>query len=94
MDIKKHRFAAMWLIVILFGMSTAAYAFMGGKWTGTFEAEKGETTWEYRVVSISAASRIEDGGFEAELNKLGREGWELAEVVTTQSGGYYIMKRS
>ncbi len=83
------------LIVLLLTLATSAYAFLGGlKWSGTFEATPADIAWEYKVVSLSANTRIEDGAFEEELNKLGKDGWELVTLVTTQTGGYYIMKRA
>ena len=92
---RKYQFVVMLSIAAFLTLSGVAYAFSGGgKWTGTFQAEHAEASWEYKVIPISQASRIEDGTFEGELNKLGNEGWELAAVVTTQSGGYYIMKRA
>lgn len=91
-------FKTKWRI-FLFGltvvmMSATAYAFLGGlKWTGTFETAVQKLSWEYRAVALSATSGITDGSFENELNQLGSDGWELGALVTTQSGGYYIMKR-
>ncbi|MBI4431426.1 MAG: hypothetical protein HY587_06915 [Candidatus Omnitrophica bacterium] len=80
--------AAILLIVF---MSATAYAFLGGlKWTGTIEARVDKVTWEYRVISLTDAKLPV---FENELNELGRDGWELGALVTTQTGGYYVMKR-
>ena len=81
------------LVVFLLTLAATAHACLGVRWKVTFEAVPSEVKWEYRVVSISLDSRIEDGTFERELNELGAGGWELSEIVVTQSIGYYIMKR-
>ncbi len=89
---KIKRCLSFFILVLL--TTTTAHAFLGGvKWTGKLEASVEKIEWEYRVVSLSSDMRIEDGSFESDLNGLGKEGWELEALVTTQAGGYYVMKR-
>ena len=91
----KRWLTLLFLVVVLVGASSVAYAFLGGlKWSGTFEATPADIAWEYKVIALSPNARIEDGAFEEELNKFGKDGWEFVQLVTTQSGGYYIMKRA
>ncbi|GEM_PF-3393908 len=94
-SVKINRCCKIYAVILLVVfVSTTAYAFLGGvKWTGKLEASVEKIEWEYRVVSLSSDMRIEDGSFETDLNKLGKEGWELEALVTTQAGGYYVMKR-
>jgi hypothetical protein len=46
--------------------------------------------WEYRVYSVEYLSDINTPKGQAELNALGREGWELVQVA---GPGQIILKR-
>ncbi len=46
-------------------------------------AAAARTGWEYKVLDL----RVHDEGWETEMNKLGADGWELAEIaVRTRAG--------
>ena len=47
--------------------------------------------WEYKVVGRNLAT--ESTLSEAELNALGRDGWELAGVVTLPNAAQFYLKR-
>ena len=49
------------------------------------------TSWEYKQITRDLSS--EQTPSEEELNALGKDGWELAGVVTNQSVAHFYFKR-
>lgn len=64
-----HALFALLLIVIYTGSTPVAAA-----------ADEEVTKWEYRVIRIDDGGRSGGSNAEAQLNKLGAEGWELVSV--------------
>jgi hypothetical protein len=52
---------------------------------------KDKTVWQYKLITRSLAT--EEALSEDELNKLGKEGWELAGIVTDHPIAYFYFKR-
>ena len=52
---------------------------------------KDNTVWQYKLVTRNLAKA--DAPTEAELNALGKEGWELAGIVTDHPIVYFYFKR-
>lgn len=61
----------------------------------TWREQNTATTWEYKVVNIIISHSSDSSDYEAQLNQLGSQGWEL---VLEQPGAEvhdirYILKR-
>jgi len=80
-------------LVVICSLCLLASAALGASepWTRARSAEK--TTWEYKVVNVSAVPSPE---LERMLNRLGSEGWELVQVGTPAelTRDAYIFKRA
>ena len=48
-----------------------------------------KTEWEYKVIACDVANALG----EEELNALGKEGWELAGVMTHDEAAHFYFKR-
>lgn len=52
---------------------------------------KDKTIWQYKLLTRNLAK--EEAPSEEELNKVGKEGWELAGIVTDHPFVYFYFKR-
>jgi hypothetical protein len=52
---------------------------------------KDKTIWEYKLLTRNLAK--EEAPSEEELNKAGKEGWDLAGIVTNHPLVYFYFKR-
>ena len=52
---------------------------------------KDKTIWQYKLLTRNLAK--EDAPSEEELNKVGKEGWDLAGIVTYHPFVYFYFKR-
>jgi hypothetical protein len=50
------------------------------------------TRWEYKIWAPGVRASLSDERLQADLNELGADGWELAEVVG--NGESYVFKRA
>tara|TARA_B100000965_G_C19577014_1_gene751775 strand:+ start:1110 stop:1337 length:228 start_codon:yes stop_codon:yes gene_type:complete len=57
--------------------------------------------WEYEVISLtirdpgytSASKKISENSIKKDLNRLGRQGWEMVQTVSRYKHEYIILKR-
>ena len=52
---------------------------------------KDKTIWQYKLLTRNLAK--EEAPSEEELNKVGKEGWDLAGIVTDHPFVYFYFKR-
>jgi len=52
---------------------------------------KDKTIWQYKLLTRNLAK--EEAPSEEELNKVGKEGWDLAGIVTNHPFVYFYFKR-
>jgi hypothetical protein len=52
---------------------------------------KEQATWEHKLLTRNLAK--EEAPNEEELNRIGKEGWELAGIVTDHPFVYFYFKR-